>query len=121
MAKTTGPLFSGTASGTVGGHLDFVRVAGAAVVRCMSRIRANSRDGKTRAATPAQAAVRARWSLGIAAWHALTDGERASWNLAGEAVGITGFNYFQHLYEPIVHTVWDGGATTWDAGLTVFD
>jgi hypothetical protein len=126
MAKLRGPLLSGSASGTLGDHLAYYGDGKAAYARSNANRRALRRAGIKLPPTPAQQLVRDRWTAGITAWHALTSGERATYNEAADAFAITGFNLFMQQFNYTPPPVWvDGsfGPLTFDgtAGTTLQD
>ena len=75
--------------------------------------------------TPAQQPYRARFALGVAAWHKLIPEEKESWRAPGIALKLNRFQAFMRDYlrtQPVpVGTEWDGGTTTWDSGTTTWD
>jgi hypothetical protein len=121
MAKVTGPLHSMTASGKLGGALSFLGAARGAVVRSITGRTADAAAGRKRPPTPLQEQVRARWSSGVAAWHALTPENQSALTAEAMPLGLTGYNLFMRRYTPPAGTAWDGGSTTWDAGATHWD
>jgi len=106
MVKVQGPMFTITASGTVGDALEFMKwrgsdyrkpdeKAGIAYVR-------SRRLGKL-PNTPQALAMRETLSAGVSAWHndSLVPAEyRNSWASAGSGLGLSGFNrYVQKFVE----------------------
>lgn len=121
MAKLTGPLLSGSASGTIGGALDYFALGARAVARSIARRRFAASRGIKPTPSAAQLARRAQWLAGIAGWHALTPEQQAQYNTAAHPLGLTGYNLYQREYTATGDTAWDGGASVWDNGLTTWD
>jgi hypothetical protein len=71
MAKTTHPLFSLAATGTIAGALAFRQSAGAAIAQRTSSRKPN--------ATTDQTTCRDAWRLAAAAWRAIDAPTRAEW------------------------------------------
>lgn len=117
MATLKGPLHSLTASGSLGQSLTFLQSKGRAIGK------KKSKPGGQ--ASPAQLARRALYKQCTNAWNALDSGAKATWNAAGQAAQISGFNAFMAwaLKGGISagSTTWDAGATTWDNGSTYWD
>lgn len=74
--------------------------------------------------TPAQQPQRARFALGVAAWHSLTPEEKETWRAPGTARHLNRFQAFMRdwcLTQPLpASTVWDGGLSIWDDGATTW-
>lgn len=86
MARTTGPLFSLDASGSVGGALTFSRWKGRSYVRRLV-IPSNPKSG-------AQVGRRAMLSWISKAWAALSTGEKAGWQTLAEEINCAPFNAY---------------------------
>ena len=75
--------------------------------------------------TPKQAPYRARFALGVAAWHALSDPEKEIWRTPSRKLGLNRFQGFMRNWcrtQPLpVGTIWDSKATAWDTGATTWD
>jgi len=75
--------------------------------------------------TPAQQPYRARFALGVTAWHALTPQEKEAWRAPGAKLHLNRFQAFMREWgrtQPLpTNTVWDAGTTAWDAGTTIWD
>jgi hypothetical protein len=80
MAKITGPLMSFEAHGTMGPNLTFRAGAKAANVYRPP----NTSKARRGQATPAQQAVRDRYTAALADWRGLPEIERQAWNLTAE-------------------------------------
>lgn len=92
MAKVWGALLSVEARGQVGDHLQFRIDRGIAHARHPPR-RAQQNQ---RPPTAAQTAVRARYRAILAAWRALPQSERDTWDLTakGQPASVSGWNLF---------------------------
>lgn len=74
--------------------------------------------------TPAQQPYRARFALGVAAWHAMTNAQKEVYRVPGQKLGLNRFQLFMREWN-LTHTtptasVWDAGASTWDSGATTW-
>lgn len=90
MAKTSGPLFSEDAHGTVGKVLTYSKR------KTVKQVRYQRKQEDVESA--AQLVQRQKYKDGIAAWKALSEAEKAIYNQLGNARGLTGFNYFLSIY-----------------------
>ena len=86
MARTTGPLFSMDASGTVAGAIVFSRWRGRNYVR-RHAIPSNPR-------TPLQTGIRAAFRFLTQWWKSFGDAELGEWNAIGDVTRVTGLNAF---------------------------
>ncbi len=86
MARTTGPLMSMGASGTIGNTMTFSSWKGRSYVR-RTVIPANPQS-------PAQVAVRAMLTFLSQAWKSLTSVNQATWNVSAQNQQLSPFNAF---------------------------
>ena len=86
MAKVTGPLFSMSASGTVGNAITFSTWKGIAYVREYF-IPANPRSVK-------QTNLRTAMAILVADWQGMIAGNKGEWDTAAAGTGKSGFNFF---------------------------
>lgn len=90
MAKTNGPLFSNTASGSIGPCLTFsLRKSGQQV-----RFQAKQKDKKS----TLQIFQRALYSQAVDSWIALSDNEKREWKVAAVGLPMSGFNLYVREY-----------------------
>lgn len=119
MAKVKGPFLSTSASGSIAGKLTARTTPRGAVVL------AYSRPGSRNPAPPSQAQLdhRATYGALVAAWRALSQGERDQYDADAAPLAISGWNLFvrQNISAPVTGTIWDSGGTIWDAGATLWD
>ena len=75
--------------------------------------------------TSRQAPYRARFALGVAAWHALTEQDKELWRAPSRKLNLNRFQGFMRNWcrtQPVpTVTIWDAGLTTWDGGSTSWD
>lgn len=116
MAKTTNPLHSLTASGSIARRITFTNRRDSATAKNWHTPRAS--------ASLNQLTRRAIYRLSCAAWRALSPAEKTAWDVIARERAITGFNAFMSATIPTISpagiTLFDGGATMWDGGATVF-
>ena len=75
--------------------------------------------------TPAQLARQEAMRQAVANWHTATSEERDLAKTLAESRNITLYMAYISLQlkslNPVLGTIWDGGATTWDSGTTLWD
>lgn len=75
--------------------------------------------------TPAQLARQEAMRQAVINWHSATSEERALAKTLAESRQITLYMAYISLQlkslNPVLGTIWDGGATTWDSGSTLWD
>jgi len=86
MAKVTGPLFSMSASGTIGKAITFATWKGKEYCRSYA-IPSNPQSVK-------QTNLRDAFALTVAYWQAQDSSSKATWNTFAEGTGKSGFNQF---------------------------
>lgn len=125
MAKVKNPYLSISATGTLAGILSAHRGADGQKMRSTQIRKFKAGDKKTRSiGTPAQASQRRHMALAHEAWTALSDEERAAWNLKAKGKPTTGHALFcgdwmkTHAVENV--TLWDKSATHWDFNATTW-
>ena len=94
MAKVTGALLSGYASGKFS---NLVYLAKKKINIC--RVKKKSKDPKT----DKQKFVRSKYSYLVTVWKSFTDEQREYWNSLAVGHGLSGFNLFVkscYLFEP---------------------
>lgn len=78
----------------------------------------------TQVNTSNQQPYKARFALGVGAWHALTPEEKETWRKPGEKLHLNRFQCFMRnwcrTHPPGTATTWDMGTTAWDAGTTIW-
>ena len=90
MAKTTGPLFSVEAHGTIGNSISYQKGSGGNRVT----IKPVHRDAQS----AGQLSNRSTYQSGVAAWHNLHVHSKEFYNYLGEQLSMTGFNYAMAHY-----------------------
>lgn len=86
MARVTGPLFSMSASGSIGKALTYATWKGKEYVREWFTPSNPQSTNQTN--------VRTALTLLIAYWHATAVGDKAIWDAAAEGMGMSGFNLY---------------------------
>lgn len=119
MARVLGPFHSLSASGSIARLLTARATARGSVVLRYSR------PGSVDPSVPsaAQLAQRAAYGAAVAAWRALTQGERDQYDADAVLLRMSGWNLFlrENIGAAPGGTAWDGGATSWDGGATSWD
>lgn len=116
MAKTTNPLHSVSASGSIGNTLTLLKQFGRNIAK------KKSRPGG--APSAAQLARRAYYRAAAQDWIALSPAQKAEWKPWADAAHITPFNAYmsarlaEYTGDPGVQ--WDAGAAVWDGGSAVW-
>ena len=109
MARVTGPLFSMSASGTVGKAITFSSWKGIPYVREYF-IPSNPQSTN-------QTNLRGAWALVVAYWHTTNQGTKDTWNAFAAGTGKSGFNVF--VERAIKAYIADHGVTIAVASVTV--
>ncbi len=116
MAKTTGPLHSLNAAGSLAGALIFQHGLGGQTTK--RHHRGNQKP------TAARLAQQDRYRAAVADWRALDQAGRDQWLPDAARYGLTTYQAFmrQALAAPHapVGIQWDGGASIWDGGATIW-
>ena len=116
MAKTTGPLLSLSASGSIAGALIFQRG-----LRGQTTKRHHRGNQKPTAARLAQ---QDRYRAAVADWRALDEAGRAPYVAESKIAGLTAYQTFMRtaLAAPVIPAgvPWDGGASVWEGGATIW-
>lgn len=116
MAKTTGPLLSLTASGSIAGALIFQRGLGGQITK------RHHRGNQT--PTAARLAQQTRYRDAVADWRALDEAGRAPYVAESKIAGLTAYQTYMRtaLLAPVIPSgvPWDGGASVWDGGATTW-
>lgn len=86
MAKITNPLFSMSASGSIGDAVTFTQTARGAVAKRFSKPSGLPAAG--------QVAQRAAYAAAVASWNALPAQDKAAWTITGKARGVSGYNAY---------------------------
>lgn len=117
MAKTTAPLFSASASGTIG------RVLTMCTTRGQHLAKRKNTPSKTQSA--AQIARRQLYSSAAELWRRLPPAAKAAWSAEALRDGITPYNAYIREVLTLgalpVGTLWDNGGTTYDTPKTYWD
>lgn len=93
MTRVTGPLFSLTASGTIGDVITYSRWKGLAYVRTRV-IPANPQ-------TASQTSIRGTLSAGVSLWQTVAcmpDASKTSWDFYASGTGMSGFNRYMKSF-----------------------
>ena len=116
MAKTTGPLLSLSASGSLAGALIFQRGPGGQTTK------RHHRGNQT--PTAARLAQQTRYRDAVAVWRGLDEAGRAPYVAESKSAGLTAYQTYMRtaLLAPVIPAgvPWDGGASVWDGGATTW-
>lgn len=124
MAKINGPLMSHTATGALGKAVLFARPLGKQIARNLTTYSNRSATRQPLKTSPKQTAQRAAYRAACDWWITLPAVERAAFQAAADAAGISLFSAAisaRLRMPPPMGTQWDAGTTTWDAGATTWD
>lgn len=117
MAKTTGPLMSESASGSIGHTLTMLKQLQLNIAR--------KKSAPTGPPSAAQVARRNFYRDAANDWNSLSQPAKDAYIPDALAAKITPFNAYMravlNTYDAPSGTIWDGGATTWDGGATVWN
>ena len=93
MTRVTGPLFSLTASGSIGDVITYSKWKGLAYVRT----RVIPQNPKT----DAQTSVRNTLTAGVSLWHTaacIAESSKTSWDFYASGTGMSGFNRYMKTF-----------------------